>query len=368
MMYDNFLKGFSVKEIREDDIVLVDTKGNETVVDKYDNGPTQYTYRQIQDAEKTSKSDIEALRKSAHTDIVDLLKTDKEWNVIITPEGIGKSSLIPEYIKKFGADRIVLLMKSYEQVRDKKNLFQKYFPDLKVEMIPSNEKFLDKYNIFRSEWQYSEDKETGEKYVDLIKTIQESAISPSMKSQAMIEKKYFDEIIKRDIHIDIILMTEDKMRAEVLYKKNFTGQDELVCWDEFYPDNWFEWQHLPEAKQAMLKNIKAKQLIDFPTWSDSFNVRMMHENMWQKYMHGKKIILSTEGKCWLFFETMEDVNIVPIMTFFPCPNVNIHRVSSAIIRKKDNKKEFLASSLRANNYIVWGNGVKSKVNDTTMLG
>jgi hypothetical protein len=72
----------------------------------------------------------------------------------------------------------------------------------------------------------------------------------------------------------------------------------------------------------------------------------------------------------LFFtdKSEEDVEVIYAEAYFECPKVDIHRVNPGIMRKQDNRKKMLSASLRQNGYSVWGNGVESKINNTTMLG
>jgi len=330
----------------------------------------RYTDEQIAIADDIAGQSLEDVRAKIKISIIDELDISKEWNIIVTPEGLGKSGLVPEYIKKFEAGRIVLLCKSYEQIADKKRMYNEFFPDLEVECIPSNEKFLDSYHILKNEWLYEKDEKTGETYVNVTETIKQSEIHPSIKSQALFQKEYFDSIIADTTHKDIVLMTEDKLKAEVLYKKNFRGAKELFCWDEFNQDNWFEWNHLSEIKYKMLKNVAEHKIIDQPTWSDAFNVRMIHNQIFTDFMEGRKIVLSTEKKAMLYFtaKNPDDVNVVYEDVVFHTPSVNIIAVNPGMIKKKDDRKKNLAMSYRVNGFSVWGNGVESTVNNTTMLG
>ncbi len=331
-----------------------------------------FTTEQLEEAKSNDVIGIEKLRNDTHQSIINHLDVSKKFNIIRTSEGLGKSSLILQYKTKFNSYRIIVVCKSYVQLKGKKKLYEKIFPDNKIEIIPGNEKFLNKYNIFKDEyvWKVSDD---GGKYIALRDTISEaSSLSDDLRGIALEECDYLDSIKKGKTYIDIILMTEKKLEVEVSISKNFRRDGELIIFDEYHQDTWGEYRDVgwEEKGNKVWNRIYGKKIFRTETWA-GFHTEMYKVNMdWKQYIKGKVIILTTEILPLLnLFKLYGDeiINVVDAVNVF---NTNTKVKIKLIDRNKINSKNKLAfaDNLRNQNYVVMGNGIKSKKNHTTILG
>lgn len=340
----------------KDDIKIFDNKGN-----KVEN--VNHTFDQITEATETKAMNLEVLRKETSDKVVDDLDITKEFNIIITSEGLGKSKLIPEYMEKFNAKRIVVVCKGYEQLYDKKALFKKNYPNLDVEIILGGERFLDKYDVHKDEWVWGQDENTGERYINLITTIRYSSIDDNAKGRAINEIDRYSDISSKEIPMDIILMVEDKLRMEAILKNNYCN--DLIVWDEFNPSHWFQHRLATQYEQECGKFTP--ELYSQETWKGFHSTMISEQFNWFNKLKGKKIVLSTENKTIDYFNKhYNDVNIVDERNVFVAKNANIWSVHPGIV-KRDNKEK-LASAFRVNDFLMLGNGINSKINHVAMLG
>jgi len=345
----------------KNDIRIFDNKGNNV-------DTINHTFEQISEGLNNRKKDIEVLRKETQERILNGLKQDKDYNVIITSEGVGKSMLAPKYMEKFNKDRIIIVCKSYEQLLDKQKMYDKFFPDKKIKIIYGSEKILERHRIHYSEWIYGFDEETGEKYVNLVKTIQNSSANPEIIAEVLREVEEYKAIYDRKSKVDIILMVQDKLRVDVI-KDRLISKKELILWDEFHPDHWFEDRLATKWEQDFQDKLDLK-IYKYQTWQGFFSNMIHKSQRWFSKIKGHKIVLSTETKAIDFFKKFHEntSNIINEWNIFYAPTARIHSVNPGIVIKDGDHKEYTANAFRANNKIVIGNGIKSKINHVSMLG
>jgi hypothetical protein len=346
---------------------------NNVIRDKETVTPIFYSFGQILQAEDNSKKSLDILATETYDKILANLDKhkDREYNIVLTSEGLGKSSLVPKYQKIYGTDRVVLLCKSYDQLENKKEMYTKMFPSLKVAIIKGGEKFLRDYDISESEWMYSMDEETGDEFINLRKTIEYCDIDPRVKQEALNEIEYYEKIIDRIIKIDIILMVEEKLKVEVLIKKNFTSKRELIVWDEFHFEGWIKDRTVQDKDFRVKANID--KIFEQETWNEKFKVKMIESKNWdwRKLIEGKKMVLTTENIVTVFFEKKfksGEFNIIDERVVFKTPDVHIWPLAPTLLRKANGNKEKIATGLRLNGFTVMGNGIQSKINNVSMKG
>lgn len=336
--------------------------------------PIFYSPAQLIEA-KEDNSNLELERDSRFESIKEKLNQNKhkDYNIILSSEGLGKSLLVPKYKYIYGVDRVILLCKSYEQLDNKQKMFKEKFPKLKTVIIKGGEKLLRDYTISEGEWEYNPpDLETGEIYINLKRTIENSSISPEKKRVALDEIYYYEKITNREIKdIDIILMVEEKLRTEVLIKHNFCDNNELIIWDEFHFESWIK-DRVVQDKDFRVKSNMLK-IFEQETWNEHFKVKMIESKNWdwRKLLTGKKIVLTTENIVNIFFKKKflsEQFNIIDERVTFKINNVHLWSVAPTLMRKTNGNKEKLATGLRLNGFTVMGNGINSKINNVTMKG
>lgn len=324
---------------------------------------TNYSFSQIAEASDNSKIDTEVLRTETHKKIIDSIDVDEDFNVIITSEGCGKSALAPAYLKKFNVKRGVMVCKGYDQLYNKKKMFKLKYPDLKIEIMLGAERFLTKFKVHESEWLWATDEDTGDKYISLFKTIEASEIDSCQKSLAIRELTKYENIVKHEHDVDIILMVEDKLKAEALLKNNFL--DDLIIYDEFNPSHFFQDRVATEHEKFCGKFDD--RMYQQETWQGFFTTMIKEKHNYFEKLRGKKIVLSTENKAIDFFtKHYKSVNIINRKNTFSTPKAHIYSVAPKMLNR-DNKN-YLSSALRSNNYICFGNGINSKINHVSMLG
>ena len=328
---------------------------------------TDFSYNQVTEAIRNDKFSLEDISTEVKGKVLRDIKPKVEFNIINTSEGLGKSSLVFDYIEKYKVPRAVIVCKSYGQVEDKKKTYNKFNPEKNIQVILGAEKFLDKYNVHENEWIWGTDKETNEKFISLRKTIEGSVICGEVKARAYDEIEYYAKVIAGDISVDLILMVEDKLRMEVLNKSNFCDEG-LIIYDEFNHSHWFR-DRVATDWEVNAYKFKEDRLYDQETWQ-GFHTKMIQEkNNYFTMLAGKKIILTTENQANRFFTHKygkEFVNIVEHKTVFISKKVTYHSVNRKLINKEN--KAYLAEAFKSNKFLLMGNGIQSKLNHVAMKG
>jgi len=341
-----------------DDNMIYNTKGEKISF-------VPFSLKQIAGALETSRKGIEPLRKSTLENIVESLNIEKEYNLVITSEGLGKSSLVNHFKTAFNRKRAIVLCKSYDQIKGKQKLYNKLFPNMTSVIIPSIDRLLNKYGI--SERIFVTDPETGERYLSFRASVDASSLIQQEKVYIFAEKDKYDKISAGSIHFDIILMTEEKLKMEVIMKRTFCRPEELIIFDEFNPEQWFMKRVATEDEIRMMP----QKIFYQETWTD-FNVAMIREDInWLNLVNGKKIVLSTEDKAILYFDKYfkKETNLIDRRKIFKTTNnVKIRSVAPKLISTKDDRKKKVNISFLSNDYLCMGNGINSKLNNVSLLG
>lgn len=326
-----------------------------------------YSPTQIIEALHNADVPLETMRESSLKDIIKNLNTKIDYNIIISNEGLGKSSLIPKFKEKYNRDRIVVVFKSYNQILNRKITLTNNSPELSSEVVPSTERLLQRYHV--EERVFIKNKETGDLVLSFRKSVEASSLEPAVKYEAIQKKSYYDDIIEDTIHKDIIFLTEDKLNHEIVFKKHF--RTDLVVFDEFNQDTWFE-KRMPTEQELKRRKNKPKLFMQ-ETWSDRFKVRLgVIPLMWYNFIDkdsAKFIVLSTEQKVVEFFQENPnfECNIIDErLMMLASENCQYNIIKHALMTQKNKNK--LATALRMNDYIVVGNGVNSTINNVSALG
>lgn len=347
-----------------DDIKIYDNRGNKV-------SHADFSFNQFSEAVMNEKKGLELMRTETLAKIIPSLDIEKKTNVIITSEGLGKSSLVPDYKEKFGAKSAISVCKSYSQLANKKKMYDTRFPDLKTEIVLGAEKILENHNIHRDEWIWGRDEKTNDSFVNVIKTIEHSCVFPEVKARAIEEVERNRNIIEGTTHVDLILMVEDKLKVEVKLKDNLISKDLVIIWDEFHPDHWLEWRLATEYEQQTMDKF-GRKIIDFETWNGFVSKLTKEDVSWFHKIKGSKIVLSTEDKVIKYFEDhhkfKQSLNIINIRSTFLAASkkINVWSVKQTMVIQKN--KKYTADAFRSNGFIIMGNGVESKINNSSMLG
>ncbi len=335
--------------------------------DFYKNIDKKWSPEQIQTAVSNADEGIENVRERLLTECLSELKTESFVNVILTPEGLGKSKMVFKFIEKYGVDRGILLCKSYDQIKNKQKTYRKYNPDKTTVLIIGTERLLKKHGIDEKSFVHCIDPKTKMPYLSFNKTVEAADIKPNIKKKLYDEKKYQDDVADKKIKVDLLLMTEDKFRVEVILNKRFCN--ELVIADEFNPDFFFHFKVLPANGPTKEIKLMKPEYSSQEAWTN-LNVNMYEipeKFHWDTYFDGKMIILSTEEKVKSYFKYNPHINIIDKRTTYFCePKVFIYSVKSKLLNQ--NNKAKLALAGWANGYIVVGNGINSKDNNVSLLG
>lgn len=331
-----------------------------------------HSQEQTNEIMKYDYFDVEHLRRQALRNIQKEIDISKKYNIILSNEGLGKSSLLPIFKKLFNRDTVVMAFKSYEQIRNRKETLLKNNPELTSEIIPGTDRLLNRHKV--KERVYAFDEETGDMVLSFKRSVEASDLTWGEKTAAINEKMYYDAVASGETHKDIIFLTEEKLIHEISHKKNF--KNHLIVFDEFNQDSWFSMRAPTEQEAKRIKN--KPQMFIQNTWTANFPVQLAKiENLWYNFLkseESKIIVLSTEQKVAEFFisnpQTFnpETLNIIDERRILPIVDkiTSFNIVKSGLLNRENKNK--LANALRLNDYIVVGNGINSSINNVSALG
>lgn len=341
-----------------DDNRIFDDVGNRVHV-------VEYSFDQIVKAEESKRIGIDVLRTTIKNTSLNTTSPEVEYNVLLTSEGLGKSTLIPDLKQKFNAKRIIIACKSYEQLNGKIQLLQKNNPELSIEVIPSTEKLLQKWDVKAR--RYSVDEETGHRYLSFKLSVDaDTSLMSHKKYEAIKDKQYFDSVLMEEIHKDLVFMTEDKLKTEVLVKRHLLHEP-LIIFDEFNSDLWFSVREPKDYEKSCLK--LHEKIFSIETWPGAVVDLIKEDISWYSLTRGNKIILSTEDKVVLFFKKKikpEKLNIIDERTTFYTEKTLFRSIKAKILNSQN--KNILSHGLNVNDYLTVGNGINSRLNNVSVLG